>query len=60
MTIQNTKLDPRLKIMVSPVRIRVPPLKKYLQIAENKGAPAVLPEPIDRGVSTAGSREDLI
>ena len=33
MTIQNTKLDPRLKVMVSPVRIRVPPLSfsSYLQ-----------------------------
>jgi hypothetical protein len=43
--------------MVSPVRIRVPPLKKYLQIAEKERAPAVLPESFDKGVSTAGSKK---
>jgi hypothetical protein len=57
LTIQNTKLDPRLKIMVSPVRIRVPPLLNYLQIAEKVRGPAELPELFDKGVSTAGSRK---
>jgi hypothetical protein len=59
MTIQNIKLDPRLKIMVSPVRIRVPPLLKVLQIAEKERASAVLLRLIFRGVSTAGSRKGL-
>ena len=35
----------RLKITVSPVRIRVPPLIKVLQIAEKRKSPAALPEP---------------
>ena len=60
MTIQNTKLDPRLKIMVSPVRIRVPPLKKVLQIAEKYRDSTELPEPFDKGVSTGGSRNGLL
>jgi hypothetical protein len=42
--------------MVSPVRIRVPPLLKVLQIAEKEGALAMLPEPLVRSTSTAGSR----
>jgi hypothetical protein len=46
-----------LKIMVSPVRIRVPPLLKVLQIADKIRAPAVLPKPCDKGVSTARSRK---
>ena len=41
--------------MVSPVRIRVPPLLKVLQIAEKQGALTVSPEPFVNGVSTAGS-----
>jgi hypothetical protein len=45
--------------MVSPVRIRVPPLLKVLQIAEKERILAVFPEPFDKGVSTAGSRKDL-
>ena len=45
--------------MVSPVRIRVPPLKKVLQIAEKQGVLAVSPGPFVNGVSTAGSRNDL-
>ena len=45
--------------MVSPVRIRVPPLFEVLQIAEKESVPAVLPEPFDKGVSTAGSRNGL-
>jgi hypothetical protein len=45
--------------MVSPVRIRVPPLKKVLQIAEKQRALEVFPEPFDKGVSTAGSRKGL-
>ena len=49
-----------LKIMVSPVRIRVPPLIKVLQIAKKARAPDVLPEPFDKGVSTAGSRKSLL
>jgi hypothetical protein len=48
-----------LKIMVSPVRIRVPPLLKYLQIKEKERASAKLPEPFDKSVSTAGSRKGL-
>jgi hypothetical protein len=32
---------------------------KILQIAEELSAPAVLPEPFDKGVSTAGSRKGL-
>ena len=43
--------------MVSPVRIRVPPLLKVLQIAKKARTPDVLPEPFDKGVSTAGSRK---
>jgi hypothetical protein len=35
-----------LKIMVSPVRIRVPPLKKTLQNVENLRTPVTEPEPI--------------
>jgi hypothetical protein len=46
--------------MVSPVRIRVSPLLKYLQIAEKVNAKMVLPEPFVKGVSTAGSRKDLL
>jgi hypothetical protein len=46
--------------MVSPVRIRVPPLEKILQIAEKQGALAELLGLFDKGVSTAGSREGLI
>ena len=42
--------------MVSPVRIRVPPLLKVLQIAEKYRDLTELPEPFDKGVSTAGSR----
>jgi hypothetical protein len=45
--------------MVSPVRIRAPPLQKVLQIAGKYGAPTVLPEPFVEGVSTAGSRKGL-
>jgi hypothetical protein len=45
--------------MVSPVRIRVSPLKKVLQIVEKLRNPAVLRELSDKGVSTAGSRKDL-
>jgi len=45
--------------MVSPVRIRVPPLLKVLQIAEKQGALAESPEPFVNGVSTAGSRKGL-
>ena len=43
--------------MVSPIRIRVPPLEKVLQIEEKERALAVLPEPLDNSVSTAGSRK---
>ena len=46
--------------MVSPVRIRVPPLKKVLKMAEKRGALAVSPELFDNGVSTAGSRKGLV
>jgi hypothetical protein len=49
----------QLKIMVSPVRIRVPPLIKVLQIAEKERPLAVPLEPYDKGVSTAGSRKGL-
>jgi hypothetical protein len=42
--------------MVSPVRIRVPPLKKMLQIEEKGTALAVILRLFFRGVSTAGSR----
>jgi hypothetical protein len=42
--------------MVSPIRIRVPPLKKALQNAEKERALAVLLRLFFRGVSTAGSR----
>ena len=45
--------------MVSPVRIRVPPLKKVLQIAEKERSLAVFPGAFVKGVSTAGSRKDL-
>jgi hypothetical protein len=45
--------------MVSSVRIQVPPLIKVLQIAEKERASAVLLEPFDKGVSTAGSRKGL-
>ena len=45
--------------MVSPVRIRVPPLIKVLQIAEKESALAVLLRLSFRGVSTAESRKDL-
>jgi hypothetical protein len=45
--------------MVSPVRIRVPPLEKVLQIAEKERALAVVPRFIVKGASTAGSRKDL-
>jgi hypothetical protein len=45
--------------MVSPVRIRVPPLKKVLQIVEKERALAVLLRLFFRGVSTAGSRKGL-
>ena len=34
-----------LKIMVSPVRIRVPPLRKHLQIEGKSKAPVMWPEP---------------
>jgi hypothetical protein len=37
-----------LKIMVSPVRIRVPPLIKVLQIAEKVRRPGEQPGTIDR------------
>jgi hypothetical protein len=40
--------------MVSPVRIRVPPLLKVLQIVEKESAPAVPPEPFVNNVSTVG------
>jgi hypothetical protein len=46
--------------MVSPVRIRVPPLTKVLQIMEKVIALAVLLRLLFRGVSTAGSRKGLI
>jgi hypothetical protein len=49
-----------LKIMVSPVRIRVPPLLKVLRTAGKVRAPAVLPEPCDIGLSIAGSSTDRI
>jgi hypothetical protein len=42
--------------MVFPVRIRVPLLKKALQIEEIERTPAELLAPRDKGVSTAGSR----
>ena len=45
--------------MVSPVRIRVPPLIKALQIVEKERALAVLLRLYFTGVSTAGSRKDL-
>jgi hypothetical protein len=48
-----------MKIMVSPVRIRVPPLQKYLQMAEKERPLAVPLEPFVKGVSTAGSRKGL-
>jgi hypothetical protein len=43
--------------MVSPVRIRVPPHIKVLQIVEKERALAVLLRVFFRGVSTAGSRK---
>src|SRR5215218_4307354 len=43
--------------MVSPVRIRVPPLKKVLQIAEKERPLAVPLGPFVRGVSTGGSKK---
>jgi hypothetical protein len=46
-----------MKIMVSPVRIRVPPLTKVLQIEEEERVPAALLRLLFRGVSTAGSRK---
>jgi hypothetical protein len=45
--------------MVSPVRIRVPPLLKVLQIAGKHGALAMSPEPFVNDLSTAGSRKGL-
>jgi hypothetical protein len=39
---------------VSPVRIRVPPLLKVLQIAEKGRAPAALPELFVNSTSTVG------
>jgi hypothetical protein len=45
--------------MVSPVRIRVPPLLKVLQIVKKVRDSAVLPNPFDKGMSTAGSSKDL-
>jgi hypothetical protein len=45
--------------MVSPVRIRVPPLEKALQIAEKYRDSTELPKPSDEDVSTAGSRKGL-
>jgi hypothetical protein len=39
---------------VSPVRVRVPPLKKYLQIAEKERAPVPLPGYFVNNASTAG------
>ena len=45
--------------MVSPVRIRVPPLLKVLQIAEKYSASTELPMSSDKGVSTAESRKGL-
>jgi hypothetical protein len=48
-------VDFRLKIMVSPIRIRVPPLDKVLQKRENQGL-AALPGPLVNSVSTAGLR----
>jgi hypothetical protein len=44
---------------VSPVRIRVPPLLKVLQITEKYRTSTELPKPSDKGVSTAGSRKGL-
>jgi hypothetical protein len=44
---------------VSPVRIRVPPLEKVLQMTGKQRALAVFSEPFDKGVSTAGSRTEL-
>jgi hypothetical protein len=52
-TIQNTKLHPRLKIMVSPVRIRVPPLLKYLQIRKKERASVAIPTLLDNSAITA-------
>jgi hypothetical protein len=43
--------------MVSPVRIRVPLLKKVLQIAEKYRDSTELPKPLFSDVSTAGSRK---
>jgi hypothetical protein len=51
--------DPPLTIMVSPVRIRVPPLEKVLQIAEKYRDLTELPKPLFYGLSTAGSRKGL-
>jgi hypothetical protein len=45
--------------MESLVRIRVPPFLQVLQIMEKERALAVLPEPFEKGVSTAGSRKRL-
>jgi hypothetical protein len=52
MTIQNTKLVPRLKIMVSPVRIRVPPLLKVLQNERKTQAPVSVPGPCGNNRAT--------
>jgi hypothetical protein len=45
--------------MVSPVRIRVPPLEKVLQIVEKYRDLTELPRASSWGVSTAGSRKGL-
>ena len=45
--------------MVSPVRIRLPPLLKVLQIEEKQGCLGGGSGPFVKGVSTAGSRKDL-
>jgi hypothetical protein len=45
--------------MVSPVRIRVPPLIKVLQITEKGRVQTVLSEHFVGSVSTAGSKEGL-
>ena len=46
-------------MMVSPVRIRVPPRLKVLQIVEKQGVLAVSTELFVKGVSTAGSGRGL-
>jgi hypothetical protein len=43
--------------MVFPVRIRVPPLKKVLQMAEKYEGQMVLSGLFVNGMSTAGSRK---